>query len=82
MTLIREITHGLDIIGNVAGDAPRLIERQRLGDCSIALISVAVDIGDGLPVRVYDLEPAGNSSQRSMVVGSGALSANDFQKNP
>ena len=30
----------------------------RLGDLSIARISVAVDIGESLPVRVHDLEAA------------------------
>ena len=37
---------------HVAGDAPCLIESQRLGDCSIALIGVTADIGKSLSFRV------------------------------
>jgi hypothetical protein len=41
-----------------AGNAPRLIESQRLGDSGIARISVGVDMGECLSVRVHDLEAA------------------------
>ena len=34
------------------------IESQRLGNSSIALVGMAVDIGDGLFVGVHDLEAA------------------------
>ena len=40
------------------GDAPCLIKRQRFGDLGIVRISVAVDIGQALTVRVHDLESA------------------------
>ena len=45
-------------LGDVAGDAPSFIKGQRLGDSCITRIGVAVDIGDGLVVAVYDLEAA------------------------
>ena len=45
-------------LGDVAGYAPSFIEGQRLGDLSITLIGVAVDIGECLSVRVHDLEAA------------------------
>jgi len=32
------------------------IERQRLGDCSITLIDMPIDLGESLSVPVYDLE--------------------------
>jgi len=38
--------------GDVARYAPRLIERQRLGDLSITQISMGVDIGESLSVGV------------------------------
>jgi hypothetical protein len=44
--------------GDVAGNAPRLIKSQRVGDSCIARIGVAVDIGNGLLVGVHDLEAA------------------------
>ena len=34
------------------------IKRQRFGDLGITLISVAIDIGKALPVRVHDLVAA------------------------
>jgi hypothetical protein len=43
---------------DVAGDAPPLIESQRLGDSSITRIDVAVDIGESLFVGVDDFEAA------------------------
>ena len=44
--------------GDVAGNASSFIKSQRLGDLSIALIGVAVDVGERLTVRVHDLEAA------------------------
>ena len=38
------------------GDRP--IESQRLGDLSIVRIGMAVDIGEGLSIRVHNLEAA------------------------
>jgi len=36
--------------------ASSFIERQRLGNCSITLIDMPIDIGESLSVPVYDLE--------------------------
>ena len=70
MTLIREITHGLDIIvrphlprqvgqlGDVHRYAPSLIESKGVCYSGMARISVAVDIGECLSIRVHDLEAA------------------------
>ena len=44
-------------LGDVARYASRFIKSQRLGDCSIALVGMAVDIAC-LFVAVYDLEAA------------------------
>jgi hypothetical protein len=40
-------------LGDVGGDAPSFIESQCLGDLGITLISVTVDIGESLSVRVH-----------------------------
>ena len=45
-------------LGDVTGDAPRFIERQRFGGSGITLIGVAVDIGESLTIGVHDLEAA------------------------
>ena len=45
-------------LGDVAGDASSLIKSQTIDNLSIARIGVAVDIGQNLSVRVYDLEAA------------------------
>jgi hypothetical protein len=45
-------------LGDAAGDAPCLIENQRLGDLSIAPIGVAIEMGEALTIRVHDLEAA------------------------
>ena len=51
-------TRRRQVLACCSGDAPCLIEGQRLGDLSITLIGVAIDIGECLSIRVYDLEAA------------------------
>ena len=41
-------------LGDVAGDAPRLIHRQHVGDLRVSLCLARVDIGQGLTVGVFD----------------------------
>ena len=39
---------------DIAGDAPRLIHRQHIGDLRVSLCLARVDIGQGLTVGVFD----------------------------
>ena len=58
-------------LGDVARYASRLIKSQRLGDCSIALVGMAVDI---CPFESTTLKPASSSST---VHGGGRGGTND-----
>ena len=45
-------------LGDIRGDAARFIERQAIRRLGIARVWMAVDVGEGLSVAVYDFEAA------------------------